>query len=181
MTTWLAGLIAVAAITVTYFSCVRPHLRRRGCAGSGGSAQDADLDARDAAASRRSGLQLFIGVAAAVAVVAVVGHCEPNLSEPRASHTAHALLSSLGSEFTVNAEHSHLVDGSSTACHESVTTAVLPRPGTASVARGAVMTVVASTGWLAQPPAVAERGPPRALGTALTGQDLLTRFCRARR
>jgi hypothetical protein len=181
MTTWLAGLIAVAAITVTYYSCMRPHLRRRGCAGSASSAQDADPDARDAAASRRSGLQLFIGVTAAVAVVAVVGYCGPNLSGPRASHTPHALLSSLGSEFTVNAEHAHLVDRSSTACHESLTTAVLPRSGTASVARGAIMAVVASTGWLAQPPAVAERGPPRALGSALTGQDLLTRFCRARR
>jgi hypothetical protein len=35
MLSWLAGLIAVAAISVTYFSCVRPHLRGRGCAGSG--------------------------------------------------------------------------------------------------------------------------------------------------
>jgi hypothetical protein len=174
MTTWLAGLIAVAAITVTYYSCMRPHLRRRGCPGSASSAQDA-------AASRRSGLRLFIGVAAAVAVVAVVGYCGPNLSGSRASHTPHALLSSLGSEFTVNAEHAHLAYGSPTACHESVTTAVLPRSGNASVARGAVMAVVAITGWLAQPPVVAGRGPPRALGTALTGQDLLTRFCRARR
>ena len=181
MPTWLAGLIAVAGIAMTYYSCVRPRLRRRGCAGGGSSAQDADLDARDAAVSRRSGLQLFIGVAAAVAVVAVVGYCGPNLSGPRASHIPHALLSSLGSEFTVNAEHAHLVEGSSTACHESVTTAVLPRSGTASVVRGAVIAVVAITGWLAQPPVVAGRGPPRALRPALTGQDLLTRFCRARR
>jgi lipoprotein LpqS len=181
MTTWLAGLIAVAAITMIYYSWMRPHLSRRGCAGGASSAQDADPDARDSAASRRSGLQLFIGLAAAVAVVAVVGYCGPNLSGPRASHTTHALFSSLGSEFTVNAEHAHLVDGSSTACHESVTTAVLPRSGTASVARGAVMAVVAITGWLAQPPVAAGRGPPRVLGTALTGQDLLTRFCRVRR
>jgi lipoprotein LpqS len=181
MPTWLAGLIAVAAITVTFFSCVRPHLSGRGCAGSGSSVQDADLDARHAAAPRRPGLRLFIGVAAAVAVVAVVGHCEPNLSEPRASHTPHPLLSSLGGEFTVNAEHAHLVDGSSTACHESVPTAVLPRSATASVGLGAVMAVVAITGWQAQPAVLAGRGPPGALGTALTGQDLLRRFCLARR
>jgi hypothetical protein len=176
MPTWLAGLIAVAAITVTYFSCVRPHLSGRGCAGSGSSV-DADLDPRRAAAPRRPRLRLFIGVAAAVAVVA----CGPNLSEPRTSHTPHPLLSSLGSEFTVNAEHAHLVDGSSTACHESVPTAVLPRSGTASVAPGAVMAVVAIRGWLAQPAVLAGRGPPGALGTALTGQDLLRRFCLARR
>jgi hypothetical protein len=180
MPTWLAGFIAVAAITVTYFSCVRPHLSGRGCAGTGSSV-DVDLDARHAAAPRRPGLRLSIGVAAAVAVVAVVGHCEPNLSQPGVSHTPHPLLSSLGSEFTVNAEHAHLVDGSSTACHESVPTAVLPRSGTASVGHGAVMAVVAITGWQAQPAVLAGRDPPGALGTALTGQDLLRRFCLARR
>jgi hypothetical protein len=181
MTTWLAGLIAVAAITVTYYVCMRPHLSRRGRAGSGRSAQDAVMDARHAAAPRRPGLRLLIGVAAAVAVVAVVTHCEPNLSGFRASDTPHALLSALDSELTVNAEHAHLFNGSSTACHESMTTAVLPRSGTASVARGAVVTTVAIAGSLAQPAVVAGRGPPPALGTALTGQDLLTRFCRARR
>jgi hypothetical protein len=93
MPTWLAGLIAAAAITVTYFSCVRPHLSGRGCAGSGSSV-DADLDPRHAAGRRRPGLRLFIGVAAAVAVVA----CGPNLSEPRTSHTPHPLLSSLGGQ-----------------------------------------------------------------------------------
>jgi hypothetical protein len=180
MPTWLAGFIAVAAITVTYFACVRPHLSGRGCAGTGSSV-DVDLDARHAAAPRRPGLQLFIGVAAAVAVVAVVGHCEPNLSQPGVSHTPHPLLSSLGSEFTVNAQHAHLVDGSSTECHESVTTAVLPRSATASVGHGPVIAVVAITGWQAQPAVLAGRGPPGALGTALTGQDLLTRFCLARR
>ena len=97
MPTWLAALIAVAAITTTYYSCMRPHVRRRGCAGGGSSAQDPDPDARHAAAPRRPGLQLVIGVAAAVAVVAVVGHCEPNLSGPRAFRTPHPLLSSPGS------------------------------------------------------------------------------------
>ncbi len=27
---WLPGLVALAAITAVYLSCVRPHLRRRG-------------------------------------------------------------------------------------------------------------------------------------------------------
>jgi hypothetical protein len=180
MPTWLAGLIAVAAITVTYFCCVRPHLSGRGYAGSGSSVQDADLEAPRAAVPKRPGLPVFIGVAA-VAVVAVVGHCEPNMSEPRASQPPHPLLSSLGSELSVNAEHSHLVDGSSSACHEAVTTAVLPRPATASVAHGAVVTVVAVTGRQAQPAALAGRGPPAALGSAPGGQGLLKQFCLARR
>ena len=181
MPTWLAGLIAVAAITMTYYSCMRPYVRRRDRAGGAPSAHSALPNARDARASRRSGLRLFIGVTAAVAVVAVIGYCGANLSGPRVSHTSHVSLSSLGTEFTVNAGHAHLVDGSSTACHESVTTAVLPRSGSTSVAPGAVMPVVAIAAWLAQPPVVAGRGPPGALGSALTGQVFLTRFCRARR
>lgn len=45
MPTWLAALIAIAAITVTYFSCVRPHLRGRGhCGTTSTSASDTELD-----------------------------------------------------------------------------------------------------------------------------------------
>ncbi|GAA3845310.1 hypothetical protein [Amycolatopsis tucumanensis] len=36
MSTWVAALIAVAAVTVTYFTCIRPMRRGDGhCAGSG--------------------------------------------------------------------------------------------------------------------------------------------------
>jgi transposase-like protein len=51
MATWLAALIAVAAITTTYFFCVRPMLRGRGRGRGRGhrattenSAQDTELD-----------------------------------------------------------------------------------------------------------------------------------------
>ena len=133
------------------------------------------------AAPRQPRLRLLIGVAAAVAFVAVVGHCEPNLSGPRASHTPHPSLSSLDSEFTVQGEHAHLVDGSSTACHEAVTTAILPRSATAAVGHGAVMAVPAIMGWHAQPAVLAGRGPPGAPRMARTGQDLVKLFCLARR
>ena len=41
MSTWIAAVIAVAAITVTYFSCVRPMLRGRSQCGP---ARDPELD-----------------------------------------------------------------------------------------------------------------------------------------
>jgi hypothetical protein len=46
MSVWIAGFIALAAITATYFSCVRPHLRNRGGCGTagGGPRHDAELD-----------------------------------------------------------------------------------------------------------------------------------------
>jgi len=49
MSTWVAGLIALAAIAVTYFSCVRPHLRGRGCAMTRGSTHNGELDRQVAA------------------------------------------------------------------------------------------------------------------------------------
>jgi hypothetical protein len=48
MSVWIAGLLAFGAITATYFSCVRPHLRDtggRGMAG-GGRRKDAVLARR---------------------------------------------------------------------------------------------------------------------------------------
>ena len=46
MSTWVAALIAVAAVAVTYFSCVRPMLRGRGHCGmsSGKPDQNAELE-----------------------------------------------------------------------------------------------------------------------------------------
>ena len=45
MSVWIAGFFAVAAITATYFSCVRPHLRNRGgCGMAGGARNDAEVD-----------------------------------------------------------------------------------------------------------------------------------------
>ncbi|MGH3860097.1 hypothetical protein [Actinokineospora sp.] len=45
MPIWVAALLAVTAITVTYFSCVRPMMRGRGhSAVDAGSAQDAGMD-----------------------------------------------------------------------------------------------------------------------------------------
>ena len=44
MSIWLAGLLALAAITITYFSCVRPHLRQRGGETTPGPEPDPALD-----------------------------------------------------------------------------------------------------------------------------------------
>lgn len=51
MSVWIAGLIALGAVTATYFSCVRPHLRDRGGRGmtGGGTRRNAELDRQVAA------------------------------------------------------------------------------------------------------------------------------------
>ncbi|MGH3775962.1 MAG: hypothetical protein ACRDRR_09550 [Pseudonocardiaceae bacterium] len=43
MPTWVAALIAVAAITAVYFFCIRP-MRNGSCAMSGAHEHDAELD-----------------------------------------------------------------------------------------------------------------------------------------
>ncbi len=123
-------------------------------------------------------------VAAAVAMWVLVfgGHSELRSQVP-ASHPGHALVASLGNEFTVNADHPHLFKGSSAAHHhEAFAIGVLPDgPAVAVAALGVVVAVVAGVGLWWQQVMLAGRGPPRGLPAVLAGQDLLTRFCLSRR
>ncbi|MCA2347058.1 hypothetical protein JF734_14435 [Mycobacterium intracellulare] len=108
----------------------------------------------------------------------VMGHSQSSLAHP-----AHALVASLGGEFTVNVDHPHVSKGSAGDHHEQFTTAVLPRSGAvvaALIALG-VVAAVAVTGGLAWFGLAAGRGPPHTPAFALTGQEVLTRFCLSRR
>lgn len=122
-----------------------------------------------------------IAVATVAFLVAMVGHSAMLHSETHAPHPPHALLSSLGGEFAVNVGHAHLSDGSSTDCHNVFATAVLPRSATTLAELGVVASAGAITAVLANLVVPAGRSPPKVLPIALTGQDLLTRFCLARR
>lgn len=60
--------------------------------------------------------------------------------------------------------------------------AALPKSAvTALIVLGVVVAGLIGSGWLAQLVVPAGRGPPRAPAASLTGQDLLTLFCLARR
>lgn len=122
--------------------------------------------------------------AAAVLVallVLLVGHSAMVHSEPHAPHPPHALLSSAGGEVSVVIDHAHLLDVSSTDCHNELATAVLPRSSTTLVPLGVAAAVVAMTTMPASLVTPAGRGPPGALSFAPVGQDISTRFCVARR
>ncbi|OBF19922.1 hypothetical protein A5725_17475 [Mycobacterium kubicae] len=126
-------------------------------------------------------LRSLIAVAAGVWLLAAVAQCGLSRVEAHEPHPAHALFSSLGGEFAVNVDHTHIAAGSTAAHPEHFVTAALPKPATALSALGVVVAVLAATGSLAGLIARVGRGPPFALGTAYTGQDLLTRFCLSRR
>jgi hypothetical protein len=123
-------------------------------------------------------------IAAAVAMWMLVigGHSELR-SESVVSHPAHALVTSLGGEFSVSADHPHLSRGSSTVHHhEAFATGVLSNSSSTTLAAlGVVVAVVAAADLLAKYVVLAGRGPPRGLACAVTGQGLLTRFCLSRR
>lgn len=128
--------------------------------------------------------QLTVALAAAVTAVGVwvlvLGHAEVR-HEPAVSHSAHALVSSLGGEFTVNSNHAH-IETPSVAHHEAFMTAVLPNAPVTTVAALSVLVASASAVGLFGRQAISGgRGPPRGLAAILTGQELLTRLCSSRR
>ncbi|MCA2247854.1 hypothetical protein JF729_08605 [Mycobacterium intracellulare] len=113
----------------------------------------------------------------------VMGHSQSSVLQSSVSHSAHALVASLGGEFTVNVDHPHVGKGSSGEHPEQFTTAVVPRSGgvvAALIALGAVAAVAVAGGlaWFGLP---AGRGPPHTPAFSVTGQDVLTRFCLSRR
>uniref|UniRef100_UPI000C1F03DB lipoprotein LpqS n=1 Tax=Klebsiella pneumoniae TaxID=573 RepID=UPI000C1F03DB len=96
-------------------------------------------------------------------------------------HPNHPLTTSVGSEFVINTDHGHLVENSMPPCPERLATAVLPRSATPVLLPDVVAAAPGMTAALTDPVAPAARGPPAAQGSVRTGQDLLTRFCLARR
>lgn len=123
-----------------------------------------------------------IAVAAVAWVLTAVVHCGPARAESDTPKVPHPLLTSLGSAFAINVDHPQLVDAHAQCHHhEQFAAAALPRAATALVTLGVVVAVLAVEGSSAQPVVLAARGPPFAAGNVFTGQDLLTRFCLARR
>lgn len=135
-------------------------------------------------ARQRPWWRLTAALAAAVTAVAVwilvLGHAEVR-HEPAVPHPAHALVSSLGGEFTINSNHAHL-EKPSAAHHEAFMTAVLPNaPVNAVAALSVVVAAVGAVGLFGRHVILGGRGPPRGLAAVLTGQERLTRLCSSRR
>nr|VTP04380.1 hypothetical protein BIN_B_05507 [Mycobacterium riyadhense] len=141
-------------------------------------------DVRRVLAGRPPRLPSAVVVAAAVAILAIVGHCGAARTLSAPSNPPRPVLStSLPAALTFTADQPQLVQGLAI-CQSSKLFAIagLPTPaGTALMVIGVGLAVVVGNGWLAQLLVFAGRGPPRAPATALTGQDLLRRICLARR
>lgn len=126
-------------------------------------------------------LRSFISIAVAVWVLVGVVDCWPARSEPFESNPTHAFFTSLSGEFAVNADHAAVDCAMSPACPQAFAMAVLPPPAAALVALAIAVVVTTIVGSVAHREAPGRRGPSRGVPVALTGRDVLTRFCQARR
>jgi hypothetical protein len=137
-------------------------------------------------ASRPSRLRSALAMAAIATALAMLlglaALCGPLRSARSAANPPQLSLTTLRSELAVTVDHPYLGNRPSKPCQKVFAFAVLPQsPASAVAMQGVVVAVVAILGWLASRVVPAGRDPPRGLAAALTGQDLLTRFCLARR
>lgn len=134
-----------------------------------------------AGTSPRRRLIVGTGIAAAVVWALAFGLCGLHQAESYGAHAPDSVLASTGQRLVVHGEDASLGDGAPHGCPQQVATAVPVRSATELAVLGVVVAVVAVTGWMAPLIFSAGRGPPVTPGIALTGQDLLTRFCLSRR
>lgn len=122
-------------------------------------------------------------MAAAVAWMAVIGHCIPLRSASQPLQVAKPLLSLVSSPVAGAAGQQLLLDGKPM-CKASkpLATVALPKSSaTALLLLDAVLAGAAARDWLTKLVVPAGRGPPGGPAAPVTGQDILTRFCLARR
>jgi hypothetical protein len=132
----------------------------------------------------RAGTRLRSAAALAVAlwVVLIAAQWELPLSDASAAHPHAAGAQSAHSvEWAVITDHAHVQDGSTPAVPQTIAAAVLPRASIGLIALGLIAAVIVLAGSCARGVLATVRGPPRALVTVLSGQQVLTRFCIARR
>lgn len=140
-------------------------------------------DARRVGFGQHAHLLLLAVTAAAVVWMAVIGHCVPSRSGLQPLQMAKPLLSSVSSPVAAAARQQLLLDGKPI-CKASkpLATAALPKsPATALLLLGTVLAGVAARDWLTKLVVAAGRGPPGAPAAPITGQDISTRLCLARR
>lgn len=128
-----------------------------------------------------SGRTAVVALALALVVVALAAQCWLRQFPRDTAHPDHPLATSIGNEFVINLDHPHVLDNATPLCPEQFAPAVLPRSASPAFSADIVAAAVGIAGSFSYPVLPAVRGPPAELNAACTGQDLLTRYCLARR
>ncbi|OBK97211.1 hypothetical protein A5645_06705 [Mycobacterium asiaticum] len=130
---------------------------------------------------RRRSMRMVVLAAVSWLVAVVVVQCWLPHVQHGAPHTPHPLAAAVGGEFTVNADHAHFSDNSTPPCQLDMVAVPLSRSNATIFTPASVVPVAGLVAAHAHPAESTGRAPPRALDSSTCGQDLLTRYCLARR
>lgn len=130
---------------------------------------------------RRQSMRMAVLAAVAWLVAVVVVQCWLPHVQHHAPHTPHPMAAAVGGEFTVNADHAHFSDNSTPPCPLDMVAAPVSRSHATTFAPASVSPVAGIVVAHTHPADSTGRGPPGALDCPTYGQDLLTRYCLARR
>lgn len=129
----------------------------------------------------RTATVTVVAIVLALGLAAVVAQCWLPQVHRHAAQPQHPVSTMVGGEFVVKGHHAHLSDNSTPPCPGQSAIAEVPRvtqPAIDSAAVAAIAEPVGAWTYLVVSPV---RGPPPWQRSAITGQDLLTRYCLARR
>lgn len=128
-----------------------------------------------------SRLHAAVALFAAVWMLTITADSALPLSQTATPHHPHAVAMSDDGDLALLADHPHIGNGSSPAPRDIFTAVLPPRTGTALIALGLIAALAAAGALFARIVLPATRGPPRLHSALLTGQQLTTRLCIARR
>ncbi|MCV6975270.1 hypothetical protein [Mycobacterium bourgelatii] len=128
----------------------------------------------------RSAKVAVVSVVLALALSVVAAQCWFPQVHPHAAQPNHPATTVLGGDYAKHGDHAHLSDNSKPPCPDQAAIAVLPR-----VAQPALDSSVAAAAETVPVPVYqlvsSGRGPPEWQWSAISGRDLLTRYCLSRR
>ena len=132
-----------------------------------------------AAHPARSRRFAIVAVVAAWSIVTLLAQCWSPQHRHHTAHPVHPLAAVVGAEFVVNTNHAHFSDNSTPPCPLDFATAPAPRSESTAFAADVASSTPVATAAHADRHMLAGRGPPS--GLPRSGQDLLIRYCLARR
>ncbi|MCV6963818.1 hypothetical protein BST27_02275 [Mycobacterium intermedium] len=129
----------------------------------------------------RSVIVAVVSVVLALALSAVAAQCWFPQVHSHAVQTDHPVTTVLGGDYAKHGDHAHLSDTSKPPCPDQAAIAVLPRVAQPALDSSAVAAAAETVPVPVYQLVSSGRGPPEWQRSAISGRDLLTRYCRSRR
>lgn len=128
-----------------------------------------------------SRLHAAVAVMTAVWMLALITDGGPAHTQTITPHHPHVTATSHDAQPAVVSDHPHIGRGTAPTPREVFTAALPPRTVTTLIATGLMAAFVAATALMTRAVMAAVRGPPRPFASSLTGREVITGLCIARR